>query len=637
MTQQIAPHESVARYGVAMAALAGAILLRWLLDPLLGDLMPFTIVFGAVAIAIWVAGYRCALLVAALGYVASSYLFIAPRGVLSFDEPRDLLRLGAYLLISLMLIGFGEATRRARERHRAGEAAARQRAETLSFILANVGDAVITTDVLGNVSSLNPVAESLTGWTRSEATGQPLTQVFRIVHEETRQPIDNPASRVLREHRASGVTNHTLLISRQGRELPIDDSAVPILDGAGATTGAVLIFHEISERREAERRQQQGRAETQRLLELNQAIVTNMAEGLYTVDTQGLVTFMNPAAERLLGWSSAELLGRKMHEATHYKHADGSPFPIEECAGFQVLHDGKTLVDYEDTFIRKDGSFLPVAYCASPLPSAAETAGLVVVFRDTTQQKWAEQQLRELAAGLEEADRRKDEFLAMLAHELRNPLAPIRNGLQIIRLAGGNPAMVEQARVIMERQLAQLIHLVDDLLDVSRISLGKLVLRKERLELLAVLNDALETSRPLIEGAGHRITLDLSEKSLHLDADRTRLVQVFANILNNAARYSARGGRIGISARRDGSDVLVEVSDSGYGIPEERLPQIFEMFSHIDPSPDHPQDGLGIGLALVKHLVVLHGGSVAAHSDGAGQGSEFVVRLPAAPAAGAMN
>jgi len=637
MTDQASPRDRLALFGVAAAALAGAILLRWLLDPVLRDALPLTTLFAAVAITVWVCGYRYALPVAGLGYVACAYFFINPRATFSFDIPQDFIRLAAYLLISLVIIGFGEAARRAQQRDRAGEAAARQRAETLSFILANVGDAVITTDIHGHISSLNPGAESLTGWARADATGQPLTTVFRILNEETRQPLENPVHRVLRDKRAAGSAGPTVMVSKQGHEIPIEDSAAPILDSKGTLIGAALIFHGVSELREAERRQQQGRAEAQRLLELNRAIVTNMAEGLYTVDRRGEVTYMNPAAERLLGWSSAELVGRKMHDATHYKYPDGRPFPIEECANFKVLHDGKTLVDYEDTFVRKDGSFLPVAYCSSPLQSGGEAVGLVVVFRDTTEQKRAEQQLRGLAADLSAADLRKDEFLATLAHELRNPLAPLRTALEIVRRSAGDVHAIERAHMIMDRQLTQLIHLVDDLLDVSRIRLGKITLRKERLELLSVLNNAVETSRPLIEAGRHEIVVDVSPEPVLLDADSTRLVQIFANILNNAARYSAAGGRIRVSAERHGGDVLVHVRDTGYGIPPDRLPHIFELFSQIHHPLQKSEDGLGIGLALVQRLVALHGGSVDARSDGAGQGSEFIVRLPAVPEAVRYN
>jgi signal transduction histidine kinase/CheY-like chemotaxis protein len=230
---------------------------------------------------------------------------------------------------------------------------------------------------------------------------------------------------------------------------------------------------------------------------------------------------------------------------------------------------------------------------------------------------------------LKEADRRKDEFLATLAHELRNPLAPIRNSLHIMRLTTDTGA-AEQARSMMERQLGQMVRLIDDLLDVSRITRGKLELRKERVELAAVVSMAVDTTRPLIEAAGHALTITLPPEPIYLDADPMRLAQVFSNLLNNAAKYMDRGGRLWLTAAPNGSDVVVSVRDAGIGIPAEALPAVFDMFIQLDHAREKSQGGLGIGLTLVKRLVEMHGGSVTAQSEGVGKGSEFIARLPIA-------
>ncbi|MGA9768451.1 MAG: ATP-binding protein, partial [Blastocatellia bacterium] len=234
-----------------------------------------------------------------------------------------------------------------------------------------------------------------------------------------------------------------------------------------------------------------------------------------------------------------------------------------------------------------------------------------------------------LVLELKENDRRKDEFLATLAHELRNPLAPIRNGLQIMRIASDNPTAVEQARETMERQLQQMVHLIDDLLDLSRISRGKVELRKERGNLATVLHNAIETSRPLIEQSGHQLTVSIPPESIFVDADVTRLAQVFANLLNNAAKYTEKGGRIWLTVERETDRVVVSVKDTGVGIPAHQLPGVFEMFSQVDRSLEKSQGGLGIGLSIVRRLVEMHGGTVEARSEGHGLGSEFIVRLPA--------
>jgi len=236
--------------------------------------------------------------------------------------------------------------------------------------------------------------------------------------------------------------------------------------------------------------------------------------------------------------------------------------------------------------------------------------------------------LKRIEQALSEADRRKDEFLATLAHELRNPLAPIRNGLQLMRMASGDRYAVEQARAMMDRQLTQLVRLVDDLMDVSRISRGRIELRREHVQLAPVVNSAVETSRPLIEEMGHELTVALPKSPVVVDVDLTRLAQVFLNLLNNAANYTERGGQIWLTAEREGSDMVVSVKDTGIGIAADELPRLFTMFSQSDQSLERSQGGLGIGLALVKRLAEMHGGTIEARSEGPGKGSEFVVRLP---------
>jgi PAS domain S-box-containing protein len=244
---------------------------------------------------------------------------------------------------------------------------------------------------------------------------------------------------------------------------------------------------------------------------------------------------------------------------------------------------------------------------------------------------------QEAAGKLREADRRKDEFLATLAHELRNPLAPIRTGLHLLRITQPGSDSAEQARAMMERQLTHLIRLVDDLLEVSRISRGKIDLRRSPIELAAVVLSAVETTRPAIEAARHKLEISLPAQPLTVDADFVRLAQVLANLLNNAAKYTDPGGRIALSVRGEGADAVSEavisVRDNGVGIPAELLPRVFDMFAQVDRTLDRAQGGLGIGLALAKSLVEMHAGTIQVESAGPGQGSEFIVRLPATASA----
>jgi signal transduction histidine kinase/CheY-like chemotaxis protein len=244
-----------------------------------------------------------------------------------------------------------------------------------------------------------------------------------------------------------------------------------------------------------------------------------------------------------------------------------------------------------------------------------------------------EQSLQEVNGRLGEANHRKDQFLAMLAHELRNPLAPLWNALHVIWLASDRGPAVEQARAVAERQVQHMARLVDDLLDVSRIAHGKIELRKEQIELTPVVASAVEAARPLVEARRHDLSVSLPTKPVRLEADPTRLGQILVNLLANAAKYTEPGGRIGLTAERDGDELVVRVRDNGVGIAPDMLAHVFEPFVQLERSQGRSQGGLGIGLALVRSLVELHGGSIIAASVGPGQGSEFTLRLPALPEA----
>ncbi|KQQ96541.1 ATP-binding protein [Massilia sp. Leaf139] len=258
----------------------------------------------------------------------------------------------------------------------------------------------------------------------------------------------------------------------------------------------------------------------------------------------------------------------------------------------------------------------------------AWTRAEVALVEGVVERCWAHIERVRATEALVEADRRKSEFLATLAHELRNPLAPIRNGLELLRIADGKPELHANVRAMMERQVGHMVHLINDLLDIARVSSGKVVLQVAPLALQEVVASAVETSLPLIEGSGHTLVLDLPAEPLPVEADAVRLSQVLGNLLSNAAKYTPAGGRIAVTARNEGDEVVVAVSDTGIGIAAESLPEVFEMFAQVARSIDRAKGGLGIGLALVRHLVQLHGGSVAATSAGPEQGSTFTVRLP---------
>ena len=349
--------------------------------------------------------------------------------------------------------------------------------------------------------------------------------------------------------------------------------------------------------------------------------------GIWTWQPEGdLVVWENARPYEIFGIDQADPPVNAARFATEFLHPDDRE--IFEAAARRTIEAGAPFV-FDCRVRRVDGEQRWIEFTGKATTGITEPVKIIGTVLDITERKAVEDKLRSFAAELSETDRRKDEFLATLAHELRNPLAPIRNGLQLMRLSGYAAATVEKTTAMMERQLKQMVRLVDDLLDVSRINRDKLQLQKERVTLAAVLTQAVETSRPLIASSGHELVVAAPIEPVVLDADVTRLIQVFSNLVNNAAKFSDRGSRIWLTAEAaNDAEVTVTVKDNGVGIPAEMLPKIFDMFVQVDGTLERSQGGLGIGLTLVKRLVELHGGAVEARSDGLGRGSEFIVRLP---------
>ncbi len=398
----------------------------------------------------------------------------------------------------------------------------------------------------------------------------------------------------------------------------------PLRDPDGRLAGYSKVLRDMTDRKRAEEGLTRVTAESERRRRLYETILSNTPDLAYVFGLDHRFTYANDVLLRMwdeaIGKTCLELGYEPWHAAMHGRE-------IEQVKATRAPIRGE--VPFAGTFGRRiyDYIFVPVFGDGGEVEAVAGTT------RDVTDRKRMEDELRRAAAELAEANRRKDDFLATLAHELRNPLAPLRNGLQVLRLAGGDPDAVGRSLGMMERQLAQMVRLIDDLLDVSRITRGKLHLRRERADLAAVVRAAVEASRPPIDDAGHRLTVALPPAPVWLDADPARLAQVFSNLLTNAAKYTDRGGRITLAAERRGGEVVVSVADTGIGIAAEHLPRMFEMFSQVDSALDRAQGGLGIGLALVRGLVEMHGGTVEARSDGPGRGSTFAVRLPVAGAA----
>jgi PAS domain S-box-containing protein len=387
--------------------------------------------------------------------------------------------------------------------------------------------------------------------------------------------------------------------------------ANPFYDESGRIAGAVNVLVDLT---------QYDRA-TQAVAQLA-AIVDSSDDAIISKDLNGVIMSWNKGAERLFGYTASEAVGRLITLIIPPDRLNEEPKILER------LRRGERVDHFETVRMRKDGSRLDISLTISPVKNAeGKVVGASKIARDITERKQAE-------AALRDADRRKSEFLAMLSHELRNPLAPLRNGLQILRLAGGHGVAATEARAMMERQLEHMVRLIDDLLDLSRITNGKLDLHKEQIELSTILHIAVETSRPIIEAAGHQLTVALPPQPVAVYADRIRLAQVFANLLNNSAKYTEHGGQIWLTVERQDSDVVVKVKDTGIGIAPDMREKIFGMFTQADRSLSRADGGLGIGLNLVFRLVELHGGRVQVLSEGPDRGSEFVVRLPVVLAPG---
>ncbi len=355
----------------------------------------------------------------------------------------------------------------------------------------------------------------------------------------------------------------------------------------------------------------------QELRILHQAIVGSSADAICSLKADGEIASWNAAAANLFGYTAREAIGNQVCMLLPPEQRQQIKERLNRVLQGEIVRD-----DFD--CVAKNGTEVEVAFALSPIVAGGVNA-IAVIARDITDRK-------RLERALLDADRRKDEFLATLAHELRNPLAPLRSGLYVLRKLQETGETAEHVQEIMERQVNHLVRLVDDLMDVSRISHGKINLKKEPSDLGAAIRQAAEMTRELLEASGLELTLTLPKEPLTVDADPARLAQVFGNLLDNAAKYTHAGGRIEISAERLDGEAIVTVADTGIGIPAKMLPRVFDLFTQVDGSLARARGGVGIGLALVRDIVRLHGGGIEARSDGEGLGSRFIVRLPLATA-----
>jgi PAS domain S-box-containing protein len=532
------------------------------------------------------------------------------------------------------VVGVAKIARDITERKRAAAELALQQ-EWFRVTLASIGDAVIASDAAGNVTYMNSTAEALTGWPLADAANQPLADVFQIVNERTRQPVENPVALVMRSGEVVGLANHTLLIGRDGTERPIADSGAPIRDADGRILGVVLVFRDATEQRRAE----EAIAEQREWLETT---LESIGDAVIATDVRGQIVFMNPIAEHLTGWRGPDVHGRPCTEVFNIVN-EHTRRPVENPVT-RVLAEGTVVGLANHTLlIAADGTERPIDDSGAPIRNHdGRIVGVVLVFRDVTDRRRAEVERHAAAAErerlldaeriarteAERASRVKDEFVAMVSHELRTPLNAILGWTQLMMRSRHDPAVVERGLDVVARNTRLQAQLISDLLDISRIVSGKLLLDVQSVALASVVTDAIESVQPEAAAKGIEIRRTLGDGVGQVAGDPGRLQQIVWNLLSNAIKFTPRGGHIDVTLRRVDSRAEITVTDTGAGINAEFLPHIFDRFHQADRSITRRFGGLGLGLSIVKHLVELHGGTALVDSPGEGHGATFTIRLP---------
>jgi PAS domain S-box-containing protein len=536
----------------------------------------------------------------------------------------------------------------------------------LAAVVDSSHDAIVSKTLEGRIQTWNAAAERLFGYQAAEVIGKSITIIIPPELQAEEQQI---LQRLSRGERIDHF--ETIRLTKDGRRVPVSLTVSPVRNAEGTIVGASKIARDISERRQAERllrhTQAQLEAYANGLARLNEctarlwnchalqdgleeilsAVVGLLGADIGTVlllDETGrelqiaaqhgfAADFLQFCREAVVADGSASI--RALRSATRIiiEDIEADPayeplLPVARASGIRGVVSAPLIGPDGDTI-----GVLSMHFAAAHAPNEQELRLLDMFVRqgcDFIRRCKIEQALRLREESLRENDRRKDEFLALLAHELRNPLAPVRYALAIVKRPGVSGEQRAQANEIIERQVVQMSRLLDDLLDVSRITRGAIELRKTRTDLKLIIDAAIDAARPIIDSRQHRLTIDLPQQALWLDADPVRLTQVFSNILINAAKYTDVKGTIHLKAVRESNEAVVSVRDNGMGIAPDMMPRLFTLFTQAHSALDRAQDGLGVGLALVRALLTLHGGRIEAHSDGPRQGSEFIVRLPCA-------
>ncbi len=613
-----------AQYALAIAATACATALANVL-PYSSVSPVFGFFFLAVWAAAWIGGARLGLFACVLSFFEALFFLLPPQYSLVLKTPSQLFRLvmqfaasavGVLIVAKLRSVVLENAGLLAqRESHIAAlheaQEQLRDSQEWLRVTLTSIGDAVLSTDTDGRVTFLNPVAAALTGWQLDEARGQPIQNVFRIINEQTRVTAEDLVGRVLREGRVVELVNHTALVAKDGREIPIEDSAAPIRDSAGSIIGVVLVFHDVTEKRRA---QEALRYQ----LDLVQAITQSAADSIFVTDANGCVTFVNQEGEKVFGLARDEFLGKNLHDSIHHHHPDGRPYSAEECQLAGLHRYGEGVRNFDDVFFRKDGSQVSVSCSNAPLEIDGVRVGTVMVVRDVSDRKRAEEALLR-SEKLASVGR----MAASIAHEINNPLEAVTNTLYLARTNLHKPQFAAQYLEMADDELNRISH-------ITRQTLG--FYRESSAPTAVSVNSILDSAVDLLRGKikVKRATVEKQyDGDLRINAVSGELRQVLANLLANSLDAIGDSGIVKLHVSRSTCSgqpcVRITVADNGTGIDAATLPRIFEPLFTTRESV-----GSGLGLWVSKQILDKHHGSihVRTRTDGAHRGTTFSVVIP---------
>ncbi|WP_094228762.1 PAS domain S-box protein [Methanolobus psychrotolerans] len=483
--------------------------------------------------------------------------------------------------------------------------------------LYSIGDGVITTDTAGNLRQMNFVAEKMTGWTEDEANGKPLEEVFDIINEDTRLQVEIPVRRVLREGMIVGLANHTLLISRDGKEIPIADSGSPIVNEDGNITGVVLVFRDQSD----ERRAQDAIAESEARFRL---LVENAPEAIF-VQTDWKFAYLNPEALKLFGAKSPEqLIGHPVMDSFHFDSHAAVRGRIH-----RLNEERQSVPLVEETCLRLDGSSFVAEVSAVPVIYGG-SEGALVFFRDITERKQAQEAILNAKMMSDNANRSKSEFLANTSHELRTPLSSIIGFSDLLLDGMMGEINVKQRKYIstINQNGHLLLNLINNILDISQMEFGEMELNYTTFDLMSIIDDVYSMMSILSNKKRITINMDIAIQHTYIVADSTKLKEIIYNLVDNSLKFTPEGGSITISALHRTNDLVqISVTDTGIGISKQDVEKIFDPFYQVDGSTTRKYRGTGLGLTIIKKFVKMHGGNIWVLSE-VGKGSTFSFTIP---------